>query len=67
MLFLYRDVEDVVSADQDAAIVGDWLVASAFSGPFKDYVHMAITSLHVALVGDAVFQGDCDIVVQLLH
>ncbi len=60
-------VEDVVSAEQDVAVVCQQLVVFAFCGAFQQYVHVSVDFDHFAFVFAAVFEDDFDVSVKLFY
>ena len=60
------DVEDVVSAEQNVAVVGEHLLVFVFGCAFKQDVHVSVDFDHLALVFAAVLEDDFDVSVQLL-
>ena len=54
-------VVDVVSAEQDVAVVGEQLFLFAFGCSFKEYVHVSVAFDHFSFVFATVFEDDFDV------
>ena len=65
--YVQDDVEDVVSAEQDVAVVGEHLFFFVFCGAFQQDVHVSVDFDHFAFVFAAVFEDDFDVAVELFY
>ncbi len=59
------DVEDVVSAEQYVAVVGEHLFFFVFGGAFQQDVHVSVDFDHFTFVFAAVFEDDFNVAVEL--
>ncbi len=62
---IHADVQDVVSSQEDASVVGGQSVINPFGSLFKQHVHVAVAANHGASVFNSVFQDNGDVAVQL--
>ena len=62
-----NDVEYVVSAEQDVAVVGEHLFIPQFSCAFQQDVHVSVNLYHFAFVFAAVFEDDFNVSVKLFY
>ena len=64
--YVEDDVEDIVAAKQDVAVVGEHLFVFVFCCAFEEDVHVSVDFDHFAFVFAAVFEDDFYVAVELL-
>ena len=59
------DVQDIVSSEEDASVVGNQLIFNPFGSLIQQQVHVAVTANHGASIFNSVLQDNGHVVVQL--
>ena len=59
------DVQDVVSSEEDASVVGNQLIFNSLGSLLQQQVHVAVTADHCPSVFNSVFQDNGYVAVQL--
>lgn len=62
---IHADVQNVISSQEDASVVGGQSVINPLGSLLKQHVHVTITANHSASVFNSVFQDNGYVAVQL--
>lgn len=62
---IHTDVQNVVSSQEDASVVGCQSVINPLGSFLKQHIHVAVTANHGAPVFNSVFQDNGYVAVQL--